>query len=296
VNRILAPLLALAALTASAPAQYTSRVLPADYDLAWGRGSSSVLGSNSTRTQMIFAQPFAPGTVVFGIGLRPTYSTVDRPAFTAEVEVRISSTAAVPGALSTTFANNVGSDETVALPRQMVAIPAMRANRGTGAFAQLLFPTPFVFGLNSNPNVNVEVLVYSRSTGASWSTDRGFAVTTGRAVVAGIGCGAATIAATSANGTYVGGATITVTLAGATHSFLVPAGFGQIGLGWQWGHLVPPTAVNPRGVEVTANLMTRLGPEIIVPHAQYVWDLTSASATTGNAATDSVPVVQFLTN
>lgn len=329
----------------------TTLTLPVEYGPAWGRGSSSALGSNASRTQMIFAQPFPLNTVVFGVGLRPTASTVDRASFTADIEILMSSTAAVPGALSTTFANNVGSDETVVLPRQIVTIPAMPANRSTGTFAMLQFPVPFVFGTNNNPNVCFELRVYSRSTGASWSTDRAFASTSGRAATAGIGCGLGTINSTSTGGTYVGGATITVSLATATpnalaillptfdqkdfspgiplpfslapfgtpngcdllvnpqlgtiayltdgtgaasNTFVVPAGLGQFGLGWQWLYFVPPTASNPLGFETTASRATWIGPEVVTPGAQYVWDLTSATIATGNASTNSVPIVQFL--
>jgi len=343
-------LFALLTFAATAAAQ-TTMVLPAEYDRAWGRGSTSALGSNSTRTQMIFAQPFAIGTTVLGIGLRPTTSTVDRAAFTADIEVRLSSTAAVPGALSSTFANNVGSDEVIVLPRQMVNIPAMPANRGTGAFAPIVFTTPFVFGLNSNTNLNVELLVYGRSAGASWSTDRAFAATNGRTANAGLGCGAGTIASTSTGGTYVAGATVTITLAGAPASSLalllpsfdmkefspgvllplplapfgtapgcdllvnpslgslafvtsgtgtasssltLPAGLGQLGIGWQWVYNVPSTVSNPIGFETTANRSMWIGPEVVVPNAQYVWDLSNVNAVTGNATTDSVPIVQIM--
>lgn len=340
----------LATFPASALAQNTL-VLPVEYDRAWGRGSSSLLGGSSTRTQLVFANPFPIGTVLLGVGLRPTASTSDRAAFTADVEVRASSTAAVPGALSSTFANNVGSDEVIVLPRQMVPIPAMPANRSTGLFAQFPFATPFVFGTNTNTNICIEVLVHGRSTGASWSTDRGFATASGRATTAGMGCGSASVGSTSSGGSYVAGSTISITLSGAppttfamllaafdmkefapglllpfdlslvgagagcdlllnpgfgptgfltdgsgaaSTSLTVPGGFGQLGIGWQWAYLVAPGPANPIGLETTANRQTWLGPEVIVPGAQYVWDLSSVGSATGNATTDSVPVVQFV--
>lgn len=195
-------------------------VLPAEYERGWGRGSSSALAGDSTRTQMVFANPFASGTVVRGIGLRPTAGTVDRASFTADVEVQISSSTAVPGALSSTYANNVGSDLVVALPRQVVTIPAMPANRSTGGFAQFLFPAPFVFGTNGGTSIVVDLFVYGRSAGASWSTDRAFAAASGRAANAGIGCGTATVTSTSTGGTYVAGATITVSFANGPASSL----------------------------------------------------------------------------
>lgn len=329
----------------------TSLVLPAEYDLGWGRGSSAALGGNSTRTQMIFAQPFAAGRVVTAIGLRPTAGTVDRASFTADIEIRMSSTLATPGALSTSFAANTGSDEVIVLPRQTVTIPAMPANRSTGFFATIPFTTPFVFGLNGATNINVDLLVYGRSTGASWSTDRAFASASGRVANAGIGCGSATINSTSTGGTYVGGATVGVTLAGApanvfallypsfdlkeaapgvplpvdlgnfggqvgcallvnpnfaSNGFLtdavgaastsvtIPATLGRFGVGWQWIYAANQAPSSPADFRTTANRSMWIGPEVVVPNAQYVWDLSNVNNATGNATTDSVPIVQFV--
>ncbi|MEO6593133.1 MAG: hypothetical protein ABIP94_00100 [Planctomycetota bacterium] len=213
-------------LTSMATAQTTSVVFPPEYERAWGRGSTSMLGSNLTRTQLVFTAPFAAGTTILGVGFRPTAATVDRAAFTADIEIRCSSTTAAPGSLSTTWASNIGSDEALVLPQQTVNIPAMPANRGTGQWAEVPFQTPFVFGTNSNTNLCVEVFVFSRSAGASWSTDRAFAATTGRAANAGIGCGTAVVGSTSTGGTYLAGSTVNFTLTGApanTLALLVPS-------------------------------------------------------------------------
>ena len=342
--------LSLLALVATATAQ-TSAFFPPEYERAFGRGSTSLLGSNSTRTQLVYAQPFSPGTTVLGIRFRSTTQVLDRAAFTADMEIRCSSGPLAPGALSTTFASNVGSDEVVVLPQQIVNIPAMPANRGTGQMAEVLFPTPFVFGTNGNTNLVVDVLVFSRSSGASWSTDRAFASTNGRAANHGLGCGTATISSTSTGGTYVAGSTVNVTLAGApansiallapttdmkefapgvqlpfdlsligmapgcallvnptaglfgvptdaagaaTFALPIPATFAQAGLGFQWLYLVPPTATNPLGLEITASRTVWIGPEVCTPFYQYVWDLASAAATTGNASTNSIPVAELI--
>lgn len=205
----------LLTLAAVATAQ-TNVFLPPEYERAFGRGSTALLGSNSTRTQLVYAQPFPLNTVVLGIRFRPTTQILDRAAFTADMAIRCSSGTLVPGALSPTFANNIGSDEAVVLPQQTVNIPAFPANRGTGAMATIMFTTPFVFGTNGNTNLVVDVQVFSRSAGASWSTDRAFAATNGRTAAHGIGCGAATINTTTTGGTYVAGSTVGVTLAGAT--------------------------------------------------------------------------------
>ena len=212
-------LFASLALASTALAQ-TTLVLPPEYDLAWGRSSSAALGGTSTRTQMIFASPFAPGTVVTGIGMRTTTATVDQPAFTATVEIRLSSTAVVPGTMTTAWASNLGNDEVVVLPQQAVALPAMPANRGTGAFAEFVFTTPFVFGLNGNPNICIDFLVYA-NTSTTWSTDRAFAATSGRAANYGIGCNPGTVNSTSTNGTYVNGSTINFTVSGGPANSLM---------------------------------------------------------------------------
>jgi hypothetical protein len=329
----------------------SSLVLPSEYDLAWGRGSAAGLGSNTTRTQHIFANPFPVGTVVLGVGFRPTASSIDRAAFTAEIEIQISSTTATPGALNTNFASNIGSDVMVVFPRQLVTIPAMPANRGTGTFFEVFFTTPFVYGTNAATNINVDLFVYSRSTGASWSTDRAFASANGRASTAGIGCGAATINSTSLTPAYVAGSQMTITLANAPANslalllpslnqkfyvpglnlpidlqqygsaagcnllvdpslgptafltdgagaaaslFTPPTGIGRIGVSWQWLYLVNNTPANVLGLETTASRATWIGPEVVVPGSQYVWNLSSVTGATGTATTDSVPIVKFL--
>jgi hypothetical protein len=289
---------------------------------------------------------------VTGFGLRCNPGTTDRAAFTATVEIRVSSTAAVPGALSSTWVNNVGNDQVVVLAQQVVNIPAMPANRGAGTFATFTFDTPFIFGLNGNPNICVDFLVFGRSAGASWSTDRGFASTAGRAATVGIGCATGTVGSTSTagvSGNYTDGSTITFTIAngqpnalalllpsanleefvpgfplplplslfggpvgcdllvntgygsyatvtsptGAASIPLTISGFGQFCMGAQWLYVVPQTPQNTLGIEALANRAVRIGPDVCVPNAQYVYDLFSATDATGTATTNAIPVVQF---
>lgn len=343
-------LLAAAALSSTCFAQ-SILTLPSEYDRCWGSGgaSSAMIGQNVSRTQMIFVSPFAPGTVVTGFGIRAAPTIVDNAAFTATIEIRASTTAAVPGALNSTFANNIGNDEVVVLPQQVVAIPAMPANRGTGEFADFTFTTPFVFGTNGNPNICIDFLVYGRSVGAAWDTDRAFAGTNGSAKNHGIGCGTGTPNSTSTNGSYVDGSTINFTVSGGLPNTLMllvlsidlkefapgvplplplilvgsapgcdlmnalngatlatvsdPAGasaipvtisgFSSFGLGGQWAAMIPPTPANPLGIEVLRNRAIWIGPTVVVPNAQYVYDLFSNSDGTGTATTNSVPVVCF---
>jgi hypothetical protein len=349
----LAKFAVLSLLTGSAFAQ-TLLVFPPEYERAWGRGSTSALAGNTTRTQIVLANPVPVGTLILGFGLRDATGTADGAAFTADIEVSVSSTAAVPGALSTTWTLNHGTDLATVLPRQIVNIAAMPANRSTGLFTQIQFATPFVFGLNGATNLCIDLTVFGRSAGAQWSTDRAFAATAGRATNTGIGCGAGTITSTSTGGSgaYTAGASLNVALANApantaallmysfdqkdfapglplpldlsllgtapgcdlmlnpsegftvyiadgagaaTASFVIPAGIAQVGLGLQWGYFVPPSALNPFGLEITNNRTLWIGPEIVLPNAQYVWHLSSAtSATATSATTDSVPVVQLI--
>lgn len=208
MSQLTVPIL-LAAFATSALAQ-TETTLPAAFDRAWGQSpSSSLLGQDSTRTQLVFASPFAAGTTLLGVGFRASAATVDRAAFTADIEIRVSSGPNAPGNLDGTFANNVGNDEVVVLPQQTVTIPAMPANRGTGVFAEVPFTVPFVFGSNGNTNLVVDVRVFGRSPGAQWSTDRVYAGVNTRSLTAGTGCGAATI------GSSVSGQNVNVTVAGA---------------------------------------------------------------------------------
>lgn len=239
-------MLAVLCLCAANLAAQTSLVLPAAYQRAWGSPSNLVLGANSSRTQIVFARPFPIGTVLLGIGLRDSTGTADNPGFTADLEISVSSTAALPGALNVVFGGNVGSDVTTVLPRQLVAIAPMPANRSTGAFTPIPFTTPFVTGLNSQPNLLIDIKVFGRSAGAQWSTDRALASPAGRATTTGVGCGAGTITSTSALGNYVVGSNLTVelnnappgTLALLTYSFdqqeaaagvLLPLSLGSIG-------------------------------------------------------------------
>lgn len=344
---------AFALLASSAFAQ-TLLVFPPEYERAWGRGSTSALAGNTTRTQIVLSNPVPIGMPIFGFGLRDATGTADGAAFTADIEVSVSSTTAIPGQLSTTWTANHGNDLAVVLPRQVVNIAAMPANRSTGLFAQIQFATPFVFGLNGATNLCIDLTVFGRSTGAQWSTDRAFAATAGRAANTGIGCGAGTITSTSAGGSgaYTAGASLNVSLANATPNsaallmysfdqkelapgvplpldlsllgtavgcdlmlnpsegftifptdgagaataaFTIPAGIAQVGLGLQWGYFVAPSAANPFGLEITNNRSIWIGPEIVLPNAQYVWNLSSAtSATATSATTDSVPVVQLI--
>ncbi|MEZ5966407.1 MAG: hypothetical protein R3F56_21405 [Planctomycetota bacterium] len=343
-----AVLIPLLACVATPRAQQRTLVLPSAFERVYGRGSSAALGGSSTRTQMIFASPFPANTTVMGVGLRGAGATTDKAAFTADIEVHASSTTSAPGALSSTFANNIGTDEVAVLPRQMVNVLAMPANRSTAMFSPVPFQAPFVFGTNSATNINIDLWVYGRSTGASWSTDRCFASASGTAATVGQGCGAGTITSTSANGTYVGGSTLTVSLAGGTANgsawlmpstdmaelvpgFPLPFDLGLIGgatgcavqvsplmmiptptdgtgaatislpvgpiggldTAWQWLYTVPPSGANPLGVEATATRKIFFGPEVCVPSAQYVWDLSNVNATTGTSTTDAVPIVQF---
>jgi hypothetical protein len=80
----------------------------------------------------------------------------------------------------------------------------------------------------------------------------------------------------------------------AAGSFTIPLALSRFGLGWQWGSFVTPTPANTLGVEVTNERHTWIGPEVVVPNAQYVWDLSNVNAVTGNSTTDSVPILQFL--
>ena len=68
----------------------------------------------------------------------------------------------------------------------------------------------------------------------------------------------------------------------------------SVGVGTQFAYFVPATASNPAGIEVTNNRSIYLGPEVVAPNAQYVYDLFSTTTTTGTASVNAVPIVQFI--
>ena len=75
---------------------------------------------------------------------------------------------------------------------------------------------------------------------------------------------------------------------------MIPPGIGQFGVGSQWGYFVPVTPVNPMGLEITANRAIWIGPEVVAPNAQYVYDLFSTTTASGTATVNAVPIVQFI--
>src|SRR5690606_6429485 len=82
--------------------------------------------------------------------------------------------------------------------------------------------------------------------------------------------------------------------AGGAATVSIPLGAAaRFNTAWQWIYTVQPSATNPLGLETTAARRIFIGPEVIVPDAQYVWDLSNVNSPTGNNTTDSVPVVRF---
>ena len=85
-------------------------------------------------------------------------------------------------------------------------------------------------------------------------------------------------------------------LAGANKIWLTIIGaVAFMMVGFQWIYNVPSSLSNPLGFETTGVRSIWVGPEVVTPNAQYVWDLSNVNNATGNATTNSVPVVRFTT-
>lgn len=201
-------------LAASAAAQ-TSRVLPDDsLENVWAGNNGTGVGyaTQNGISQNLYIAPFSVGSSVQGVGFRRTATTVDFPSFTIDFEISLSSTPADLATLSSTFANNRGSDHTAVLPRQMINIPARAANSAPSSFFTLP-TTPWTF---AGPNLLIECKSYGTGNVTAWRMDRCFERTTvGEAINWGQSCSTATVASTGGTPAYVGGSTVTLTLAGA---------------------------------------------------------------------------------
>ena len=75
----------------------------------------------------------------------------------------------------------------------------------------------------------------------------------------------------------------------------IPSWFGQAGLGFQWAYLVPPTATNPLGLELTNVRAVFIGPEVCEPVVGQVQAVGSPSLPSGLANTGSAPILQITT-
>jgi hypothetical protein len=75
----------------------------------------------------------------------------------------------------------------------------------------------------------------------------------------------------------------------------IPAWFGRAGLGFQWAYLVPPTAANPLGLELTNVRSVWVGPEVCEPVVAQLQALGYPFPSEGLANTGSAPILQITT-
>ncbi len=223
----------------------SEQIVPDKFTNIWGRlnGTGTGLGTTgNSRAQYLYPGALSANDVVVDLGFRAQRGTVTIPAFTAEVEIRMSSTNVVPGAMSTTFSANVGSDESTVVPRAFFNISQTPPNRATSRFDLFPLQNPFVFGTNGAPNLLVDVLVYSTTNTAGatqYRVDRCFPGVNGNAGAFGAGCGTGAIDTVTTGGSFNPSSTFDVTLTGATpgaNAWLLPS-FNMNDLGG--GFLVP---------------------------------------------------------
>jgi hypothetical protein len=158
-------------------------VAPNGFENIEGDTSSGGLfgaGSNS-RTQMIYANShfslFPPdGAYITELRFRMDGQYADAFSSNPNLEIHLSTTQANPNQLSGTFAANIGSDETVVLPKSSVSLSSGANPGGPNSFS-IVIPLPRSFYYNpSNGHLLMDAWVYSLGTDSrnlDWNTGTG---------------------------------------------------------------------------------------------------------------------------
>lgn len=195
-------------------AAQTKRTLPPAFDRIWGgnNGTGTVFGGTKGISQNLYEGWVPAPGLVMGVGFRRTAGITDYAGFTLDFEIVLSDTTATSATLSATFANNLGTNTTAVLPRQMINVPARDRNSPPSAWIEFMSATPWLF---QGPNL----LIQTKAFATTWTVtghrpDRTFASTGGEALNFGSNCGAATISSTT-TGSYLPGSSLSLTLAGA---------------------------------------------------------------------------------
>jgi hypothetical protein len=235
---------ALLSLSSHAVAQ-VYRAAPADYAdaYAYSSGTGTVFGGTKGRMMGLYVAPLPSAGPIFEFGFRGAPSTSATQAFTLDVELTVESTSLTPAQLDKTFANNVGANRTVILPRQVINLPARSANASPHEFVWFKPAQPFIF---TGPNLLVDFKRFDSSwSSRTFRNDRTFSTTSGNAATWGQGCGAATIDSSSSN-SYLPGSTVDFELSGAPAS---TAAIAFIGFNaGEWGPIPLPLALDGLGM------------------------------------------------
>ncbi|MBX3463814.1 MAG: hypothetical protein KF830_11645 [Planctomycetes bacterium] len=171
-HSLLVPCLAAALLAAGAPAQIVA-VSPADRDALEGSSFTHFpLGRASARMQTLH-RDVPPGTLLSGHAYRRDAAGVRGvvDGFASELQVTLSMSPNLPTQASTTFANNVGGNAIVALPRTWLAFPPTnRPSLDPAPHFELVIPyqVPFLVPITGGTLcVDVEVFGNQSAAGAN---------------------------------------------------------------------------------------------------------------------------------
>ena len=110
----------------------------------------SPFGQASQRYQQVYAAAEFPGLMLItGMTFRPDGSGGSAFSSTlADIQINLSTTAAAPDGLSTTFASNVGGDDTIVYARGALTLSSANLPVGPGPKnfdITILFTTPFLY-------------------------------------------------------------------------------------------------------------------------------------------------------
>lgn len=146
----------VAALASSAPLFAGTLIVPKTFDV--GNGNSApfaISAGNTMRYQQVYgASDFTTGfggvpRTITAIIFRPDSTASPFSGSIANIQIDLSTTSAAPDALSTTFANNVGADDTVvysgALTLTSNAVDISGPNRGKQFDISIPLATPFTY-------------------------------------------------------------------------------------------------------------------------------------------------------
>ena len=122
----------------------------------------------SKRYQQVYSSGDIGGSgIIDKIAFRPDFNSGKAFAVSGEsVEIRLSHTPKTPDALSATFANNVGADETVVLDTTSFSLSSSKTNCGVGGPCDfdIVIDLADVFTFNGNGNLLLDVRVRAGST------------------------------------------------------------------------------------------------------------------------------------
>jgi hypothetical protein len=167
-------LVGLASLACLVAPALPAQVSPADRAGFEGNSSTSYpLGRWNARVQQVHADVGAARTLRGHAYRRDAHATTAVGGFTSELEVTASVTTATPDRLGTRFADQIGPNPTVVLPRQRIVFPPTVRPLGEPApVFQLRVPWTVAFSWPGQDRLCLDVVVWANSTASG--NDRNF--------------------------------------------------------------------------------------------------------------------------